>query len=325
MKCIYAFILWCFLAFIPGKAISQSAGKAFDSKLNTFYINQGTSITLHGATLGALAYQWFKDSVLITGALLKDYTTSIAGTYTVIAYNAQGCPSPISNPVVVVVNNTTDLKAPTDSSTDLAVTVQSTNTTPKLNEEFSYSIIAKNNSKVTATQIVVSYALPAGIIYDPTKVSQPGSVIYTESSRLITWNINQLVSNNAVALKIFLQPSQPGSITSRITIAGKQPDSDLTNNTYTVIEQIDGLRIPNLFTPNGDGVNDLFTIPGLENYIENEITIVNRAGNEVLKTRNYTNNWAGQGLSNGTYYYMLRVKSETGVWSIYKGYVAIWR
>lgn len=79
-------------------------------------------------------------------------------------------------------------------------------------------------------------------------------------------------------------------------------------------------RIPNAFTPNGDGINDFFEIIGIEQYPGNSITIVNRWGNKVYEAKNYgieTNpvfwdgnansgsTFLGNELPTGTYYYIL--------------------
>jgi len=87
-----------------------------------------------------------------------------------------------------------------------------------------------------------------------------------------------------------------------------------------------GLFIPNLFTPNGDGRNDTFIIKGLDQFADNELIILNRWGNEVYKQENYQNNWSGTGLNEGTYYYLLRVKSNGDAqWKVYKGYITLIR
>jgi gliding motility-associated-like protein len=86
------------------------------------------------------------------------------------------------------------------------------------------------------------------------------------------------------------------------------------------------LTVPNLYTPNGDGINDAFIIRGLELFAENDIVIVNRWGNEVFRATNYRNNWTGQGLNEGTYFYVLRVKETTNAdWQIFKGYITLLR
>jgi len=66
--------------------------------------------------------------------------------------------------------------------------------------------------------------------------------------------------------------------------------------------------VPDAITPNGDGFNDVFTIPcAATNNIG--MKIFNRWGDKVFETERYTNNWAGthdgELLPPGPYYYVL--------------------
>jgi gliding motility-associated-like protein len=65
------------------------------------------------------------------------------------------------------------------------------------------------------------------------------------------------------------------------------------------------IEIPNVITPNGDGTNDVFFIENLEYYPETRLFIFNRWGQEVYSSMDYQNNWGGEGLSAGNYYYHL--------------------
>jgi gliding motility-associated-like protein len=78
------------------------------------------------------------------------------------------------------------------------------------------------------------------------------------------------------------------------------------------------LIIYNEFSPNGDGVNDLFVIEGLSSYPNNKIEVFNRWGNSVYKKVGYDNSWDGSSygrvtidaerkLPVGTYYYALEL------------------
>jgi gliding motility-associated-like protein/uncharacterized repeat protein (TIGR01451 family) len=68
------------------------------------------------------------------------------------------------------------------------------------------------------------------------------------------------------------------------------------------------LEIPNTFTPNGDGKNDNFLIKGLENYEGVSLFVYNRWGDEVYRNNNYKNEWDGNGLNDGTYFYVLKLR-----------------
>lgn len=72
-------------------------------------------------------------------------------------------------------------------------------------------------------------------------------------------------------------------------------------------------NIPNVFSPNGDGINDFFSI---HNNIkascveEFNITIYNRWGEKVYNSSNFEFKWSGEGLPYGVYFYVLRLGKE---------------
>ncbi|MBS1637951.1 MAG: gliding motility-associated C-terminal domain-containing protein [Bacteroidetes bacterium] len=67
------------------------------------------------------------------------------------------------------------------------------------------------------------------------------------------------------------------------------------------------LEIPNVFTPNGDGVNDFLKFKNLEFYGSSHIAIYNRWGKKIFEQDNYKNDWNGGGYSDGTYFFILTV------------------
>ncbi|MEJ6492639.1 MAG: gliding motility-associated C-terminal domain-containing protein, partial [Flavobacteriales bacterium] len=73
-----------------------------------------------------------------------------------------------------------------------------------------------------------------------------------------------------------------------------------------------GPTIPQAFTPNGNNINDVFEIPGLEGYDMKELYVYDRYGGLVYDSKDYQNNWdgtnsSGEQLPDATYYYLLRV------------------
>ncbi len=69
------------------------------------------------------------------------------------------------------------------------------------------------------------------------------------------------------------------------------------------------LVIPNIFTPNGDGVNDVFYIRNKTEFTS--VVITNRWGKEVFVSNDYQNNWSGGDLADGVYYYRIKTAGQT--------------
>jgi gliding motility-associated-like protein len=95
----------------------------------------------------------------------------------------------------------------------------------------------------------------------------------------------------------------------------------------------DCIFIPNLFTPDLDGNNDTWVIPGLEYYQSNSVEIYNRWGNMIYSASPYLNDWDGSVNSGivvdgkdgkvpvGTYFYILKLNANDQ--PPYKGYVEV--
>lgn len=66
--------------------------------------------------------------------------------------------------------------------------------------------------------------------------------------------------------------------------------------------------VPNVLTPNGDGVNDRFIITGLES--GTKVTIFNNWGAVVYSSNDYTNDWEATNLTEGVYFYVLSRPNE---------------
>ena len=65
--------------------------------------------------------------------------------------------------------------------------------------------------------------------------------------------------------------------------------------------------IPNVFSPNGDGVNDLFTIQNLLLYDYRSIIIYNRWGKVVYSSNQYNNDWDGKNVADGVYFIVVNI------------------
>ena len=97
--------------------------------------------------------------------------------------------------------------------------------------------------------------------------------------------------------------------------------SELCDNATIVILVDDELFIPSGFTPNGDGLNDAFVIPTLNNIVSNnsELIVVNRWNDVVFEANPYVNDWKGtrngKPLPAGTYFYTFQLSKDDEVLS----------
>ncbi len=81
------------------------------------------------------------------------------------------------------------------------------------------------------------------------------------------------------------------------------------------------LSIPNAFSPNGDGINDLFLIKGLPSL--SQLLVFDRSGKKCYQSDNYLNDWDGKDsegyvIQSDTYWYILIVP---GIQNEFKGFV----
>lgn len=80
--------------------------------------------------------------------------------------------------------------------------------------------------------------------------------------------------------------------------------------------------VPNVFTPNGDNWNEFFEIKKIGLYKNSMLLVVDRWGRKVFHANGYANNWNGEGLSTGVYYYILNLGRDD---KVIKGSVSILR
>lgn len=81
----------------------------------------------------------------------------------------------------------------------------------------------------------------------------------------------------------------------------------------------------NVFTPNGDGINDLLRFDLLEIFSGNKLQVYNRWGKLVYESNDYQNDWDGGDLKDGTYFYILDIDDPSGTQDIFKGTITILR
>jgi gliding motility-associated-like protein len=93
---------------------------------------------------------------------------------------------------------------------------------------------------------------------------------------------------------------------------------------------VDCVKPVNVFTPNGDGINDTWQVLLSGSCTRSvEVTIFNRNGAVVYQSKNYNNTWDGtyngKGLPDGTYYWVIQYTYLTSRVVTAKGNVTILR
>jgi gliding motility-associated-like protein len=90
-----------------------------------------------------------------------------------------------------------------------------------------------------------------------------------------------------------------------------------TDTTYVKVSP--EIKLPNTFTPNGDGINDKWEIYGLTAYTQATVDIFNRYGQNLYHSVGYPIPWDGtyngQPLPSGVYYYIINTKVNNQVLS----------
>lgn len=86
-------------------------------------------------------------------------------------------------------------------------------------------------------------------------------------------------------------------------------DDLLSAAALPLVEALTAFEEPTIFfpaaiTPNGDGINDCFEIPTAKNYPDSRLVVLSANGKAVFDKSPYLNDFDGEGLPAGTYYYV---------------------
>jgi gliding motility-associated-like protein len=117
-------------------------------------------------------------------------------------------------------------------------------------------------------------------------------------------------------------PAIPGEYPVVLVVTNAAGCTDTLRSSIRV-ESNGEITLPNVFTPNGDGVNDRF-LP-LEDYPgQGRLTVLNRWGQEVFTTASVTSGWSGADAPDGTYFWTLEALEDRGN-PLRSGYVTLLR
>lgn len=289
-----------------------------------------------------LLYKWFKNNVLISGQTSSTLSVNANGVYYVeIDYGSCSDVNFRSQDVIVstssgsAVTISSSLSNPFCSSTgpttltatsgnsyvwrkDNVIISGAINQTYQTTLEGIYSVDVDfggckstgsiNLQKYTTTN---SINVPAIIFLGE---GETQSIIVTTNAvnPIYNWYLNGFVINGATSNSYVVNTK--GDYKVAITQSTGCSITDEISFTINTISDSNALKIPNLISPNGDGINDVWTLP-LE-YIsgsDTEVILMNSYGDIVLQTRNYINNWPESEINfksiNPVYYYIITTQA----------------
>ncbi len=215
---------------------------------------------------------------------------------------------------------------------DLAITKEVDDDSPLLNSNITFTITLENTTMDRVLDIVVTDLIGGNTGFDyVSHTASKGTYDQTTGE----WSIVELTSEETITLEITATVSTAGQLQNTATITASFPlDGVESNNVATVDVRVsqspcnDPGTICNIFSPNGDGVNDtlVFIDPNGE-YPNNTIEVFDRYGNSVFQMDRYDSSWDGTGsngdLPKGTYFYILDLNGDGS--EVVKGWIQILR
>lgn len=184
------------------------------------------------------------------------------------------------------------------------------------------SVVASDDfgcSSLPTSLEIVLHPLPEAIItVEPPLLPFEQEVFTLESQSILSnslfWELDG--SSDITVSTIELKFDSPGTYLVTLHVISEEGCTD-TAQVNLVVEE--GFIFSNVFSPNGDGINDKLLLPnsGLDNF---SFIVWTRWGNEVFRTSNDKVFWDGRDLSgnlvpSGTYFYELRAKSSNNDYS----------
>jgi gliding motility-associated-like protein len=303
------------------------------------------TVTATGGT-PSYTYAWS------SGGNTPTVTNLSAGNYTVTVTDANGCTATatvsITQPPPIALN--TSFVQATCGQANGSATVTASGGTPSYTYAWSSggntateSNLSAGNYTVTVTDangctgtasIVVSgtSAVIASITATPqtTTIDQP-SISFFDNSIGATgwaWNFGD-GSQGSIATNTIHTFTDTGSYYVCLVASDQYGCSDTACITININGTEFEIYIPNVFTPNHDGVNDIFTASGI-GIKEFELIIYDRWGLNIFHTNDIHKGWNGL-LPNGqaalvdVYVYLIRAMDPQGVNHKYVGSVSVIR
>jgi gliding motility-associated-like protein len=190
-----------------------------------------------------------------------------------------------------------------------------------------YTVIVTDANGCTGTQTVVVNSVlgvNANASATPSAGIAPLNVAFTNTTTGATnyiWNFG-----DGSPLDNTFAPSHtytaPGVYTVILVTYNNSPACADTITLTIIVEETAVLTVPNVFTPNGDGQNDVFSITS-KGIKSAHAVIFNRWGSIIAEWDPLTSSWDGKGAVDGVYYYVITATDYNDKGMEEKGFVQV--
>ena len=300
----------------------------------------GQSVTLTAS--GADSYLWSPG-----GETTASITIAQIGNYSVVGTNACGSGSAqieitqASGPTVTITPDGPTALCPGQSVTLTANgadsyvwSTQASTPSITVSQAGTYSVIGSNSCGSGTAQIDITVLeVSAAFTASPSTGDAPLVVSFTNASTpangSMLWQFGDGDTSTAFEPLHTYDADGVYTVILTVTVQGCVATATGTVTVGTVAAVPSAVEVPNVFTPNNDGVNDQFqlTATGIDRI---EVTIFNRYGEEVARLQRARQVWdgrtfAGEPCSDGTYFYIVEATGYDGVRHSLKGALTLLR
>ena len=296
----------------------------------------GETLTLNSNNQNGVTYNWTGPNGFTSSATSISINDPTGGTYNVTA-TLNGCDAENNASIIVAVNPNPSFSLGADLTLCEGKTAVVEGPNGFQTYEWSDNSISQNDTLGAGTYnllvtdangckgsdtITINVSSPvAAFTSNPASESLTGvNVSFTDQStgQISSWNWtfeNNLSSSAQNPVHAF---SNQGEVTVILTVTNGNGCADTASRKYTISNI---LTVPNSFTPNGDGFNDLFVVKGLSAFPDSKLMVFNRWGTKIYNTTDYANDWNGGDYPEADYYYVLEVSNGEK----FKGFVTLKR
>ena len=175
-----------------------------------------------------------------------------------------------------------------------------------------YTFTSNEGCKDSAQQTIKVVPKPQVQLPQQVYALEGGSVILqpvvTGNASTYGWSPGTWLDNSNVQTP---RSTPAGDITYRLTVTSPQGCTAVDDITVKVLT---APIIPNAFSPNGDGINDVWNIPSLQSFSNCTVQVFNRYGKIVFTSAGYSKAWDGSyngsSLPAGVYYYIINTGND---------------